>query len=380
MSSITSKFTSENGVPVTEEAIRACWSEFNELFPKDKDCLEELYKRIDASGISKRPCCPNTNVQEQDGGRAIKCSSCGKKTWLTAGTFFHRIKRPKAWLGAIWFIEHGLILSSSRFHKLAGIAQSSALQVFKKITMVIQSHMDEEALSIDSSCFCPVFCKRSRETPAREHPCAEQEEIEKQCVGPNGKALGDQDGPRASADCRDLVVPEDSSRDKSMDSMSIAPDPKEELSGYELDVYEALSAEPTCVDVLHGRISMSIDQLLVALTMLELAGLAKRLPGNRYISWQLQCKAAPSLQSSTTATTTKIIANCVNFIRCNFHGISRKYLQSYLAAYWCWVDEVRWRCSSVIRACLEFGPVSNRDILQYVSPALVKAASCTVGP
>ena len=170
-------FTSQNGVPATDETIRACWSEFNELFPKDKDCLEELYRRIDASSISKRHCCQNTNVQKQDGRRSIKCTSCGQKTWLTAGTFFHRIKRPKAWLGAIWLMEHGLILSSSRFHKLAGIAQSSALQIFKKIAMVIQSHMDEEALSIDSSCFGPVFCKRSRETPAREHPRAEQEEI-----------------------------------------------------------------------------------------------------------------------------------------------------------------------------------------------------------
>ena len=162
MSNIPSQFTLENRVPVTDEAIHACWSEFNELFPNDKDCLEELYRRIDASSIGKRQCCLTANVQEQDGGRSVKCKSCGQKTWLTAGTFFHRIKRPKAWLGAIWFMEHGLILSSSRFHKLASIAQSSALQIFKKIAMVIQSHMDEEALSIDSSCFCPVFCKRSR--------------------------------------------------------------------------------------------------------------------------------------------------------------------------------------------------------------------------
>ena len=153
-------------------------------------------------------------------------------------------------------MEHGLILSSSRFHKLAGIAQSSALQIFKKIAMVIQSHMDEEALSIDSSCFCPVFCKRSRETPAREHPCAEQAEIDKQWAGTNGKTLEGQDGARVSADCRDLGTPEDSSQDKSMDSQSISPDPKEELCGYELEVYEALSTEPTSVDVLCGHVTM----------------------------------------------------------------------------------------------------------------------------
>ena len=74
MPNIPSQFTLENGVPVTDETIRACWSEFNELFPKDKDCLEELYKRIDAFGTNQRPCCQNTNVQEQAGGSTCKAT------------------------------------------------------------------------------------------------------------------------------------------------------------------------------------------------------------------------------------------------------------------------------------------------------------------
>ncbi|MBI4533325.1 MAG: hypothetical protein HY711_05195 [Candidatus Melainabacteria bacterium] len=245
--------------------------------------------------------------------------------------------------------------------------------------MVIQSHMDEEAPAIASLCFLPVFCKHSRETPARAHPRAEQKEIDQQRVASGPTVKTSEDEGKTAALCRNLDTQGASSRVKLMDSTSgYVKQQKEALSSHELEVYEALAVEPIHVDALCRRIGMPTNELAAALTMLELTGFAKRLPGNQYVACGPKHKEVVSSQSSVTATVAMIINNSLDFIRCNFHGISRKYLQNYLAAYWCWADRTRWCSNSLVRICLEFGPVRYQDILQYVSPTFVKTAQYTM--
>ena len=62
----------------------------------------------------------------------------------------------------------------------------------------------------------------------------------------------------------------------------------------------------------------------------------------------------------------------VEFIRFFFHGVSRKHLQHYLAAYWCFNDRSRWQSESIIPLCDKHGPVSYNDVLEYVTPVVAK--------
>ena len=104
--------------------------------------------------------------------------TAGKVKWFTAGTFFDGIRHVRAWLAAIWMKENGASLTSAKLHRLVGIAYSSAWHILKKINTVLQEEM-QEGYDVASTFFSITYCKRSRETPAREHPIAEQEELEK---------------------------------------------------------------------------------------------------------------------------------------------------------------------------------------------------------
>lgn len=54
------------------------------------------------------------------------------------------------------------------------------------------------------------------------------------------------------------------------------------LSGDEAAVYAALTPEPILADLLTEHTGLPPQRLLAAMTMLQIKGLAKKLPGNRY--------------------------------------------------------------------------------------------------
>ena len=154
------------------------WAQFNAQFPTKEDCWKELYRV--ANGINPFKCrfCGKQGLEIFNDSRSAFCNVCHKKTWLTAGSFFNRIRVPKAWLGAIWFMEQGIVLSSSRFHSLAGIAQSSALNILRKLRVVIQNNLSDVSSQMPSGVFSRSFIKRSRMTPADSHPQAEEQNSE----------------------------------------------------------------------------------------------------------------------------------------------------------------------------------------------------------
>src|SRR5579885_2811081 len=163
--------------PSSQPLLAELWQQFNTRFPTNKDCLEELCKRACQDGTIKCRHCGSQALDTAFSARVGVCRHCRQPTWLTAGTFFHHIRLPRPWLAAIWLMERGVNISSSQFHKLAGIAYSTAWHIFNKLATVIQSEMGDNACALPSSLFSPVICKRSRETPARSHPLAEEEHI-----------------------------------------------------------------------------------------------------------------------------------------------------------------------------------------------------------
>lgn len=353
---------------ITDEMLNALMLRFNTQFPREEDCLEELYKRADTEQIFRCRYCGNQELDKKYGDRTGSCRRCKQITWLTGGTFFKHIRAARPWLVAIWLMEQGVIISSSRFHRLVGIAQSSALHIFKKITTVVHSHMQKTEVRAPSNLFTLVFCKRSRETQANQHPLSEQEEAEKQFT-----AQASHDDITGS--CTFIF---------GIDSGKETPERNTiEFLGSEKEVYDILSTEPTHVDAIQHRTRMPINEISAALTMLELAGAVIRLAGDRYVRYTVDLSEAKTLQSShatqshssTTAEIADTVEAIVSFIRNKFHGTSRKCLQNYLAAYWLEIAKTRWQNNLLTEWCWQFGPLSYAQTLAYISPLQVTIPS-----
>jgi hypothetical protein len=114
------------------------------------------------------------------------------------------------------------------------------------------------------------------------------------------------------------------------------------------------------------------------LTMLELKGLTARLPGDRYS--RIANGSAPQIEHSNRpenlgAEVRAVVKSIIRCVRWYLHGISRKYLQHCLAAYWCYKDRTQWSCTSILSVCLKSRPVTYNELLEYVSPRIVKVLS-----
>src|SRR5262249_15314082 len=150
-----------------------------ERLPTEEECVEEIFGRMKKLGLVKCHRCGASEVEHKCGQREIRCSSCKRLSWFTSGTIFHRMRKALPWVIAICMLEHQVNTSAFRFHKLVGGAYSSALAVFRKLMIVIEGQMGDEATAVFSGLFSDVFCKRSRVTPARAHPRNEQDEFDK---------------------------------------------------------------------------------------------------------------------------------------------------------------------------------------------------------
>jgi transposase-like protein len=375
-------------VPQPYDAIlEYAWAQFNDRFRTSQDCLEEICTRLEQAGLVRCPFCGNEETSRNYGQRVARCMRCYKRFSVTAGTFFHHMKAPKAWLAAILLTGQGITVSSAAFHKRAGIAQSSSHQLLTKVRMAIQYAMPDDAEIVPSGLFAQLFSKRSRQTPAGAHPQAEQAEIDKQAkeasTTPEGleKQQNDGQSPDSATACPDSPAPPDSSAQESpsptssTQAGSLLP---LSFSPLEQKVYELLGVQDLHFDQLTQLTGATAGAISAALTMLELQALIKALPGNIYARSSPEPSAALSAQAAVLETLSKESQAAVFAFESLgaqiFHGISRKLVQPYLAAFWCHIDRPTWSANAVFSACLRAGPLRYRDILAYVSPPLVKFA------
>ncbi|MGH9548833.1 MAG: hypothetical protein ACRD3W_05625, partial [Terriglobales bacterium] len=230
----------------------------------------------------------------------------------------------------------GLPCSPNRFSKIVQIAYDSAWHIFKKIATVIESEREFERDLVPTAAFMDIFFRRSRETPAGEHPSAEQRRF---------------DQPVA----QDTTEPQ--------------------MSEAERAVYGLLSEEPISANDLGRSAGISVADLSVHLVGLEMAGLARRMPGDRFIRSEIAAASDTRNRNQWSRDTEHVIDQIVDFVemvRKTFNGVSRKYVQKYLALYWSICQPQRWQPASLLKSCLKHGLVSKEQILNYVSPAQVK--------
>lgn len=135
----------------------------------------------------------------------------------------------------------------------------------------------------------------------------------------------------------------------------------------EKNVFNLLSKDPCSFESLASAAALNIGDLSLTILHLELAGLAQSLPGNMFV----QKRPIWTNTSVDTKTDENVFKPFFQFIASTFHGISRKYLQLYLAAFWCCASRMRWNVGSLFTACLRSRHLTNRDKLAHVSPPVV---------
>ncbi len=358
-----------------ERRLRKLEREFDKKFPTEADCAEGIYKYT-LGGI-RCHFCGNKDLDREYGARVTKCGTCRKNVHLTAGTLFEGIRNCRPWLFGVWLLERGEAFSASMFAKVAGIAPATASVLLKKIKLVILKNMNNTVL-VNSTHLSEVFCKRSKETPARQHPLTEQitiDERSRQNLAP--ETIDGMVEAAMDAIFQPVHNPRNVVRPVKVQSISIVEDTdngkpatlvkwSNEKIAYRMLSKNSLNPDELCISS-----GLSPGQMSSALGMLEIAGFVERLPGDRYKPTSL---AQTSACTANTSASNVDFVDIVKFICVHYHGISRKYVQPYLAGYWCIKDRKRWRRGALLKACVRSSPIAYSEVIAFVSPPLVQIA------
>jgi hypothetical protein len=351
------------------------WEEFQRKYPTEEDCIRALTRRICQGFRCIR--CDHDIPEGSIGARKIKCERCKEHFRPTAGTFFHRARRLMPYLARIEFFELGVCVSSLGFSKLLNIAPSTALEIFKKLTTVVMSQFGSEAIDIPSEELLQVVFRRSRATPAFEHPVEEERVMSERAFGQFARSADQADSLASS----EGLGANSGFVERAIDATTIG-DANEV-------VYGALSLEPIPLQSLCQSLSMPVWQVLQILTLLELEGRIKSLAGQLYArvpSSQAGGLRQPHVlldgprnnqteDEGARRRRISTVRGVIGYMRYFFRGISRKCMQYYAAAHWCFNDRGYWGADELLNACLDKGLVHTRDVRDYVTPLLVRATT-----
>jgi len=395
-----------------KEKLKILWEEFLADYPTVASCFEKLMTDEDEEVCCKY--CNSKNLSRERGDREGHCNDCKKKSWFLSDTFFRGIRRPIAYYGAIWLIERGAEFNSHDLYELTGVSYKTARKVFLKLSFIALKKMeDEECLDADSALFDMAFIRRSRLTQANEHPKTEQQDMEEKDQAERERSASDtEEFANANAEQSNKYNDESSShsRDKGHSTSTQKTDlkyadPSSTLEGPQKVIYDTLSDQPMHFNEICEKSKIITATLVSLLITMELKGIIEHRSGDFYVralqsSLQQDTKvpapllsACPSANLSITLfeddpsdshgakenlidKRTESIFRALNFILETFFGISRKYLQFYLAAYWYRLDREKWRSGTLLKTCKKFRKIEDEEINGYVTPLRVKLMAC----
>lgn len=271
--------------------LRDVWPEFERRIPTDAAAADAIFQLLEGQGrIVCR--CSSTSVVRAPGERTFKCLVCRHETWFTANTLLERTTNLKGWMAAIYLKQNRVVFTPAQLARLTEISPTGAYEIHAKLNLVVCGQIEDDALLLKSELFQDAICKRSRETPARLHPVAEEQTVR---------------GAEVEVDHTPLNTD---------------------------------SASPSC-DVL-GTADGS-------LAVIEKYPVARRelLP-------------------------VRSIGRAITFIKENCHGVSRKYLQLYLAGFCYQFKNFEHSPDALLNACLAHPPITYNDLLCYVTPVYVQ--------
>ncbi len=335
------------------ELIEKLWPAFEERIPDNKAAVAFLLETLLVNSALHCHCgIIIQNRVKSKKKRTVMCSVCKKEIWITSSTLFRRVKQLKAWLGAIYLMGHGAVVTSNKLSELGGTAISTALNIVRKIGLVIEGERQQEAIDtsykIASMEFVSIFCRRSMLTLPKVHP-----------------SIALEDAP---------------SQEQDSESADDAQSPEADLSPNELEILHLLGTEPMTQDQICDLTKLSVSEVGGALVVLELEGLIEAHPGGRFSKKKAQKQANADAATMHTRNKEKdiympsmgaLVGRVIDMTQSIRGGISRKYLQIYLASMWCQLDRARWNETSLLHAFIRSAEICYQDILDYESPTIV---------
>lgn len=304
---------------VNEQALQAFWSSFSKNFKTEEDSCQLLYQAFHAAGKIRCHHCGQRKIEHVRGSRVIRCVSCRKKSWFTAGTVFDKAKLIRPWHVAIALIGEGIIMNAASFARLVGLATSSAWELMQKVTRVVARLADDSFACASVQHFTETIYKRSRLSLAGEHPRAEIDAVlENEKLG-----FEEEDG-------------------------------KPELGNDEQLVYDRVTAVPVSFDKLCQLTNLDSADVVVALGMLRVDGLVEACGGDLYCRVGRQRRASDFLSPRALATVAGLLELGAKF----FRGISLRHLESYVARQWCQLDRSSWTAERLLQECVRAEPAS----------------------
>ena len=347
-----------------ETTISNLFAQFKAQFTSEEDCVEEIYSFIMPENGFRCNHCNSKIIKMDYGARNAKCNLCSRNSWITADSFFCRTRRLFPWLLYIWMIDNGITLNSIELSKLSGLATSSSQHIIKKVGFVLKEVMKNKInTTAHSSKFIQVISKRSRETPAREHPRAEIKGIiqkNKSTPNPNIRSVNSNSNTNTSTD----------SAQKQLSKSSINGMHKAESSDIEKLISNVLYSNPAHIDSICQLTNLSINTLIPSLTLMEVAQKIKSIGGGFYkLTENYSCS-----QGQPNSPISKFsLKKTRSFIRRVFQGVSRKYLQIYLATHWYKTKISKMNSSNnLLQLCVDYGDISHRTIYSYISPLFLR--------
>lgn len=145
------------------------------------------------------------------------------------------------------------------------------------------------------------------------------------------------------------------------DDAEIAAEELEQMDSDQQVVYAELKSQPIDYDILYQRSGLSIARFGAALAMLDMNEIVQSHQGNKF-----------SLKKTTPTTVVsgaemRIIAQFHIYAK-HFHGVSRKYVQRHLAAFWAHYGYNRWSKQTLLKTITKYARPSRAEILAYHSP------------
>lgn len=257
--------------------LESVWEHFEKQFPSEESCWLRLYVLLKERNLLFCRNCNNENIDLKPGKRRFRCSECHMNSSITAGTFFHRVRKLRAWFAAIWFSENGALICSTTFSKFLRVAQSSALHIVKSIRGAIDLYCSENVdsrLPVNTVHFIELFDKRSILTyrlmpPYLEEPEASARENESRAF--DSSEANQENGMDAELAANPAQI--DQQRDL-QDCQS--------LSETDSLVLSCLNHGSMTIDELAAAAGLSHSQVYESLIELELSGEIEPQPGGRF--------------------------------------------------------------------------------------------------
>ncbi|HEY9786779.1 MAG TPA: hypothetical protein V6D17_15360, partial [Candidatus Obscuribacterales bacterium] len=276
--------------------LAALVAEFEKAFPTDLECAIDMHRRGIDSGALKCRHCGSKETKLQNEGRVMKCDLCLKPTWIFADSVFHGARKLRAWYAVIWLMDKGQQLNSHQLSERFGIAYDSAWHIMQKLAGVIDLNMAYDP-AWPSSLFSSIFRRRSRETPAGEHPVKEQERCERNKMRQTDTVDDSDFGSRDPQGACTSTQPNEHTQSENNDegtttathNANPATDTNDKLASAPLfsedeqKVYAFIGNDPIHFETIRVLSDIQTGELSALLTMLELAGVVIRQPGDYYI-------------------------------------------------------------------------------------------------